>query len=224
MTLGSRFWHLIHRDLRLAMRQGSDAAVAVMFFVLCVVLFPFGIGPEANILARIAAGIIWVAALLASLLSLERLFQSDYEDGSLELMALSGLPLELVVLAKTAAHWVVTGVPLLVAAPVLAVLLNMEHSGFGTLVLTLALGTPALSLIGGIGAALTLGARRGGVLVSLLILPLYIPVLIFGAGAIDAALTGLSPRPHLLFLTALRVATLPIAPIASAAALRQALE
>ncbi|MEI6558761.1 MAG: heme exporter protein CcmB [Rhodospirillaceae bacterium] len=220
----TRFWHLVGRDLRLALRQGSDATMAVMFFVLCVVLFPFGVGPEPNILARIAAGVIWVAALLASLLSLERLFLTDYEDGSLELMALSGLPLELVVLAKTAAHWLVTGVPLLVAAPLLAVLLNMERGGFGVLLLTLALGTPALSLIGGIGAALTLGARRGGVLISLLILPLYIPLLIFGAGAIDATLTGLSPRPHLLILAAMLVAALPLAPIASAAALRQALE
>ena len=220
----SRFWHLVGRDLRLALRQGSDATIAVMFFVLCVVLFPFGVGQEPNILARIAAGVIWVAALLASLLSLERLFLTDYEDGSLELMALGGLPLELVVLAKTAAHWLVTGLPLLVAAPLLAVLLNMERGGFGALELTLLLGTPALSLIGGIGAALTLGARRGGVLISLLILPLYIPVLIFGAGAIDAVLTGLSPRPHLLILAAMLMAALPLAPIASAAALRQALE
>ncbi len=220
----TRFWHLVTRDLRLALRQGSDATIAVMFFVLCVVLFPFGVGPEPNILARIAAGVIWVAALLASLLSLERLFQTDHEDGSLELMALSGLPLELVVLAKTVAHWLVTGLPLLVAAPLLAVLLNMDRGGFGALLLTLALGTPALSLIGGIGAALTLGARRGGVLISLLILPLYIPVLIFGAGAIDAAITGLSPRPHLLILAALLAGALPLAPVASAAALRQALE
>ncbi len=220
----SRFGHLIVRDLRLALRQGSDATIAVMFFVLCVVLFPFGVGPEPNILARIAPGVIWVAALLASLLSLERLFQTDYDDGSLELIALSGLSLEAMVLAKTFAHWLVTGLPLLVAAPLLAVLLNMDRGGFGALVLTLALGTPALSLIGGIGAALTLGARRGGVLISLLILPLYIPVLIFGAGAIDAAIGGLSPRPHLLILAALLVAALPLAPIASAAALRLALE
>jgi len=220
----TRFARLVARDLRLALRQGSDAGIAVMFFVLCVVLFPFGVGPEPNILARIAAGVIWVAALLASLLSLDRLFQSDYEDGSLELMALGGLPLELVVLAKTAAHWLVTGLPLLVAAPLLAVLLNMNHEGFGVLVLTLLLGTPGLSLIGSIGAALTLGARRGGVLISLLILPLYIPLLIFGAGAIDASLNGLSPRPHLLILAALLAGALPLAPIAGAAALRQALE
>ncbi|WP_207462725.1 heme exporter protein CcmB [Azospirillum sp. SYSU D00513] len=220
----TRFLRLVGRDLRLALRQGSDASIAVMFFVLCVVLFPFGVGPEPNILARIAAGVIWVAALLASLLSLERLFQTDYEDGSLELLALSPVPLEAVVLAKTLAHWLVTGLPLIVAAPILAVLLNMDTAGFGTLVLTLAIGTPLLSLIGGIGAALTLGARRGGVLLSLLILPLYIPVLIFGAGAIDASLHGLTPRPHLLLLAGLLAAALPLAPWAGAAALRQAVE
>ncbi|AWK87791.1 heme exporter protein CcmB [Azospirillum thermophilum] len=220
----TRFLRLVGRDLRLALRQGSDATIAVMFFVLCVVLFPFGVGPEPNILARISAGVIWVAALLASLLSLERLFQADYEDGSLELLSLSTLPLEAMVLAKTLAHWLVTGVPLIVAAPLLAVLLNMEAAGFGVLVLTLALGTPILSLIGAIGAALTLGARRGGVLLSLLILPLYIPVLIFGAGAIDAAINGLTPRPHLLLLAGILAAALPLAPWASAAALRQAVE
>ncbi|CAO3350659.1 heme exporter protein CcmB [Azospirillum sp. 11R-A] len=220
----SRFLRLVARDLRLALRQGSDATIAVMFFVLCVVLFPFGVGPEPNILARIAAGVIWVAALLASLLSLERLFQTDYEDGSLELLSLSPLPLEAAVLAKTLAHWLVTGVPLIVAAPLLAVLLNMDAQGFGVLVLTLTLGTPILSLIGAIGAALTLGARRGGVLLSLLILPLYIPVLIFGAGAIDAAINGLTPRPHLLLLAGILAAALPLAPWAGAAALRQAVE
>ncbi|WP_029010331.1 heme exporter protein CcmB [Azospirillum halopraeferens] len=220
----NRFLTLVGRDLRLALRQGSDATIAVMFFVLCVVLFPFGVGPEPNILARIAAGVIWVAALLASLLSLERLFQNDYEDGSLELLVLTPLPLEAVVLAKTLAHWLVTGVPLIVAAPLLAVLLNMEADGFGVLVLTLAVGTPVLSLIGAIGAALTLGARRGGVLLSLLILPLYIPVLIFGAGAIDAAILGLSPRPHILLLSGLLAGALPLAPWAGAAALRQAVE
>lgn len=219
----NRFWTLVVRDIRLALRQGSDATVAVMFFVLCVVLFPFGVGPEPNILARIAAGVIWVAALLASLLSLERLFLADYEDGALELMSLTRLPLELAVLAKTLAHWLVTGLPLIAAAPLLAVLLNMESAGFGVLVLTLLIGTPLLSLIGAIGAALTLGARRGGVLLSLLILPLYIPVLIFGAGAIDAALNGLTPRPHLLLLAGLLAAALPLAPIASAAALKQSM-
>lgn len=218
------FLRLVARDLRLALRQGSDATTAVMFFVLCVVLFPFGVGPEPGILARIAPGLIWVAALLAALLSLERLFLADHEDGSLELLALSPLPLEAAVFAKTLAHWLVTGVPLIVAAPLLAVLLNMPADGLGVLLLSLLLGTPALSLIGAIGAALTLGARRGGVLLSLLILPLYIPVLIFGAGAIDAALGGLTPRPHLLLLGGLLAASLPLAPLAAAAALRQALE
>jgi heme exporter protein B len=218
------FMRLVTRDLRLALRQGSDATVAVMFFVLCVVLFPFGIGPEPGILARIAAGVIWVAALLACLLSLERLFLNDYEDGSLELLALSPLPLEAVVLAKTLAHWLVTGLPLIVAAPLLALLLDMGRDGFAVLVGSLVVGTPSLSLIGAIGAALTLGARRGGVLMSLLILPLYIPVLIFGAGAVDAALSGLSPRPHLLLLAGILAAALPLAPLAGAAALRQSLE
>ena len=219
-----RFVRLVGRDLMLALRQGSDATIAVMFFVLVVVLFPFGIGPEPNILARIAAGVIWVAALLASLLSLDRLFQADFEDGSLELMALDSLPLELVALAKATAPWLITGVPLLVAAPLLALLLGMSRDGFGVLELTLLLGTPSLSLIGSIGAALTLGARRGGVLISLLILPLFIPVLIFGAAAIDSALGGLSARPHLLVLGALLAAALPMAALACAAALRQALE
>jgi heme exporter protein B len=188
------------------------------------VLFPFGVGPEPNILARIAAGVIWVAALLASLLSLERLFQNDYEDGSLELLTLTSLPLEAVVFAKVLAHWLVTGLPLIVAAPLLALLLNMEPAGFPVLIVTLLIGTPTLSLIGAIGAALTLGARRGGVLLSLLILPLYIPVLIFGAGAIDASLSGFTARPHLLLLGGLLVAALPLAPWAGAAALRQAIE
>ena len=219
-----RFVRLVGRDLMLALRQGSDATIAVMFFVLVVVLFPFGIGPEPNILARIAAGVIWVAALLASLLSLDRLFQADFEDGSLELMALDSLPLERGALAKATAHWLITGVPLLVAAPLLALLLGMSRDGFGVLELTLLLGTPSLSLIGSIGAALTLGARRGGVLISLLILPLFIPVLIFGAAAIDSALGGLSARPHLLVLGALLAAALPMAALACAAALRQALE
>jgi len=219
-----RFLVLVRRDIHLALRQGADALVAVMFFVLCVILFPFGVGPEPNILARIAAGVIWVAALLASLLSLERLFHADYEDGSLELLALGGLPLEAVVAGKTLAHWLVTGLPLIAAAPVLAMLLNMNPEGFGVLVLTLLVGTPTLSLVGAIGAALTLGARRGGVLLSLLILPLYIPVLIFGASAVDAALSGFPARAQLLLMGGILAGALPLAPIAGAAALRQALE
>ncbi|HYE52928.1 MAG TPA: heme exporter protein CcmB [Azospirillaceae bacterium] len=215
---------LVARDLRLALRQGSDAAAALMFFVLCVVLFPFGVGPEPNILARIAPGVLLVAALLASLLSMDRLFQADHEDGSLELLALSPVPLEVAALAKVLAHWLVTGLPLILSAPLLAVLLNMPAAGFGVLVGTLCLATPLLSLIGAVGAALTLGARRGGALLPLLVLPLYVPALIFAAGGIDAGLAGLSPRPHLLLLGGLLAGALPLAPLAVAAALRASLE
>ncbi|MBX9633385.1 MAG: heme exporter protein CcmB [Magnetospirillum sp.] len=219
-----RFLEIIRRDLRLALRQGSDSVMVVTFFVLTVVLFPFGIGPESGILERVSAGVLWVTALLASLLSLDRLFQADYEDGSLELLVLTPIALEVVVMGKVVAHWLTTGLPLLVAAPILAVLLHMNADGFSTLMLTMLIGTPILSLIGGIGAALVLGARRGGVLLSLLILPLYVPVLIFGVGAIDAAIQGRSAEPHLLILAGLLAAALPLSPWAMAAALRQALE
>lgn len=219
-----RFFEIVRRDLRLALRQGSDSIMVVTFFVLTVVLFPFGIGPEVNILERVSAGVLIVTALLASMLSLDRLFQNDYEDGSLELLALTPTPLGIVVLAKIAAHWLTTGLPLMVASPLLAVLLHMNGQGFATLLAAMALTTPILSLIGAIGAALVLGARRGGVLLSLLILPLYVPALIFSVGAIDAAVQGLSPRPHLLILAAMLVAALPLCPWASAAALRQAIE
>lgn len=220
----SRFFEVVRRDLRLALRQGSDSLMVVTFFVLTVVLFPFGIGPEAGILERVSAGVLWVTALLASMLSLDRLFQADYEDGSLELLVLTPTSLMVVVMGKVLAHWLTTGLPLLAAAPILAVLLHMNADGFGVLMLTMLLGTPVLSLIGAIGAALVLGARRGGVLVSLLILPLYVPVLIFGVGAIDAAVQGLSAEPHLLILGAMLAACLPLAPWATSAALRQALE
>ncbi|MGE4279297.1 MAG: heme exporter protein CcmB [Magnetospirillum sp.] len=220
----SRFFEVVRRDLRLALRQGSDSLMVVTFFVLTVVLFPFGIGPEVGILERVSAGVLWVTALLASMLSLDRLFQADYEDGSLELLVLTPTSLMVVVMGKVLAHWLTTGLPLLVAAPILAVLLHMNSDGFTVLMLTMLLGTPVLSLIGAIGAALVLGARRGGVLVSLLILPLYVPVLIFGVGAIDAAVQGLSAEPHLLILGAMLAASLPLAPWATSAALRQALE
>jgi heme exporter protein B len=214
----------MRRDLRLALRQGVDSLMAVVFFVLAVVLFPLGVGPEANILARIAAGVIWVVALLASMLSLERLFQTDYEDGSLELLALAPVALELVVVAKVVAHWLTTGVPLIVAAPVLAVLLDMDAQGFAVLIAALGLGTPTMSLIGSVGAALILGARRGGVLLSLLVLPLFIPVLIFGVAAVDAALGGFAVRPHLMILGGLLIGAVALCPWAAAAALRQSLE
>jgi len=218
------FMILVKRDLSLAFRQGFDSLMVVSFFVIAVVLFPLGVGPEPNTLARIAGGTIWVAALLSSLLSLERLFQTDYEDGSLELLALSPVALEVVVIAKVVAHWLTTGLPLIITAPVLAVLMQLPGSGFWTLLAALALGTPALSLIGAIGAGLILGSRRGGVLLSLLVLPLYIPVLIFGVSAIDAAIGGVSVRPHLMILAGLFVGALALTPWASAAALRQALE
>lgn len=218
------FRQILLRDLRLAFRQGMDAFMAVTFFVIAGALFPLGVGPEPGVLARIAGGVIWVTALLAVLLSLDRLFQQDFEDGSLDLLVLAPMPLEATVMAKTLAHWLTTGLPLIAASPVLAVLLNLPASGYPVLLAAMALGTPSLSLIGAIGAALSLGARRGGVLMSLLVLPLYVPVLIFGVAAVDAATMGLSARPHLLFLGAILAAALPLAPWAAAAALRQAAE
>jgi heme exporter protein B len=218
------FAAILRRDLRLALRQGADAAMVVAFFVLTVLLFPFGVGPEPNMLARIGPGILWVTALLAAMLSLDRLFQADFDDGSLEQLLLAPAPLSAIVLAKCLAHWLTTGLPLILAAPVLALLLNIGAEGFPVLVASLLLGTPVLSLLGAVGAALALGARRAGVLVALLVLPLTIPVMIFGVGAIDAALAGLTPRPHLLLLGALLMAALPLCPWAAAAALRQAVE
>lgn len=218
------FAQVVGRDLRLALRQRADAGMVVLFFVLTAALFPFGVGPEPNLLALMAAGVIWVTALLAVLLSLERLFLADYEDGSLELLALSPPALEVSVLGKVLAHWLTTGLPLIAAAPLIGLLFNMDPAGLPVLVLAMALGTPSLSLFGAVGAALTLGARRGGVLIPLLVLPLNIPVLIFGVAAVDANLAGLSARPHLLLLAALLLVTLFVAPLAAAAALRQALE
>jgi heme exporter protein B len=220
----SAFLTLVGRDLRLAFRQGGDAAMVIGFFVLTVVLFPFGVGPEPELLQRIAAGIVWVTALLAALLSLERLFQADYEDGSLEALALLPLPLEAQVLAKCLAHWLVTGLPLIIVAPLLALLLHLDPAGYPALIAGMVLGTPILSLIGAIGAALSLGARRGGVLLSLLVLPLYIPVLIFGVAAIEAEIQGFGARPDLLLLAALLVLATGLVPFAAAAALRLALE
>ncbi|MCH9049967.1 MAG: heme exporter protein CcmB [Proteobacteria bacterium] len=220
----SRFTLLVARDLRLALRRGADSTMVVAFFVLTVVLFPLGVGPDTAILARIGPGVIWVTALLASMLSLERLFQADFEDGNLDLLVLGSLPLEAVVLAKSLAHWLTTGMLLIVAAPVLALLLNMSAEGFAALVLAMLLGTPSLTLIGAVGAALTVGARRGGALLSLLVLPLYVPVLIFGVGAVDAAILGMAMRPHFLILGALLAGTLVLTPLAAAAALRQAVQ
>jgi len=218
------FLRIVGRDVRLALRQRADASLAILFFVLTAALFPFGVGPEPNLLARMAPGIIWVSALLAVLLSLERLFLADYEDGSLELLVLAPQPLELTVLAKALAHWLTTGLPLIAAAPLLAVFYNMDLAGLPMLLLAMALGTPSLSLIGAVGAALTLGARRGGVLIPLLVLPLNVPVLIFGVLALDAALAGLNARPHMMFLGAIFLVFVVVTPLAGAAALRQAVE
>jgi heme exporter protein B len=218
------FLGLFRRDLRLALRQGGEVGLVLGFFVLAVLLFPFGVGPEPELLKRIAAGIIWVAALLAAVLSLDRLFAADHADGGLDLIALSPLPLELAALAKVAAHWVTTGLPLTVISPLLALFVNLDPKGIPVLTLGLLLGTPALSLLGGIAAALTLGARRPGVLVSLLVLPLYLPTLIFGSGAVEASLSGEGARAHLLLLGAISLAALPLAQLATAAALRQALD
>ena len=220
----SAFTALLARDLRLAFRQGGDVANVVAFFALAVLLFPFGVGPDPDLLERISAGVLWVTALLAALLSLERLFEADYHDGSLEALSLMPVPLEILVLAKCAAHWLTTGLPLTIIAPVLALVLHFDAAGYPALIVALLLGTPVLSLIGAIGAALTLGARRAGVVLSLLVLPLYIPVLIFGVAASEAAGLGLESRPHLLLLAALFATSLALAPWATAAALRQALE
>jgi heme exporter protein B len=220
----TRLWTVVQRDLRLALRQGSDSLMVVGFFVLTVTLFPFGLGPESNLLERTSAGILWVTALLASMLSLDRLFLGDYEDGSLELLTLTPTSLEILVIGKVIAHWLTTALPVMAAAPILALLLHLQEDGFVTLMATLLLGTPSLSLIGAMGAALVLGARRGGVLLSLLILPLYIPVLIFSVGAVDAAVQGLPVKGHLLILGGLLLAALPLAPLATVAALRQAVE
>jgi len=218
------FLGLFRRDLRLALRQGGDTGLVLAFFMLAVVLFPFGVGPEPGVLERVAAGILWVAALLAALLSLDRLFQADFEDGGIDLIALSPLPLELAVLAKCAAHWVSTGLPLALVSPALALVVDLDPRAIATLVLSLLIGTPVLSLIGSVAAALTLGARRQSVLLSLLVLPLYVPPLVFGAGAVEASATGTGPRADLLILGALALAALALCPWASAAALRLALE
>ena len=218
------FLGLIGRELTLAVRGGVSSLMAVVFFVLAVTLFPLGIGPELGLLSRIAPGAVWVAALFAALLSLDRLFVADHEDGSLEQLMLGTLPLEFVVLAKTAAHWLTTGLPLTAAAPVLALLLNMSTDGLVILIVSLLLGTPILSLIGAVGAALTVGLRRGGALVALLVLPLYVPVLIFGVGAVEGALFDVGVHANLSILAGGLVAALVLAPLAAAAALRMTVE
>lgn len=211
---------IILRDLTLAMRRRSDVMTTLFFFVIVVSLFPLGIGPELDTLRLIAPGVFWVAALLASMLALEKLFAADFEDGTLEQMLLTPQPVFVLVLAKVFAHWLITGVPLVLLSPLLGLQYDLAAETLGVLLLSLLLGTPALSLIGAIGAALTLGLRGGGVLVSLLVLPLYIPVLIFGAGAVEANVSGLGETGHLLMLGAILLLALVAAPVATSAALR----
>lgn len=214
------FFTLLQRDLKIAVRHRGDIFNPLLFFIMVVTLSPLGIGPEPQMLARVAPGIIWVAALLASMLSLERLFKADFSDGSLEQMLLSPQPLSILVLAKVLAHWILTGVPLIIIAPLLAVLLNLDTNSYGALIATLTLGTPVLSLLGAIGVALTVGLRKGGVLLSLLILPLYIPVLIFATSAIDAAGMNLPYDGQLAIIGAMLIGSLTLAPFAIGASLR----
>ncbi len=213
---------MLGRDLRLSLRHGADTLAALLFFVLAASLFPLAIGPAPETLGRIAPGIVWVCALLAALLPLDRLFGADFEDGSLDQLLLCGLPASMVALAKALSHWLATGLPLLLAAGPVAVMLRMEPESVPVLLAALLPGTLVLSLLGALGASIVLGARRGGVLLPLLLLPLMTPVLIFGAAAPDAAATGTSPAPHLLMLAALLAAAVPLCPLAAGAALRDA--
>jgi heme exporter protein B len=215
---------VVYRDLLLALRRPSDVATALLFFVIVASLFPLGIGAERELLRPIAPGVIWVAALLSTLLSLGRLFAADHADGTLEQMLLGAAPLGLVAAAKGLAHWLVSGLPLVLIAPLIALQYDLPAALYGVLALSLLLGTPVLSLIGAIGAALTLGVRGGGVLLSLLVLPLYVPVLIMGAGSVEMAAAGLAPDGQLLLLGALLVVTAAFAPWAIAAALRISME
>jgi heme exporter protein B len=211
---------VVRRDLLLAWRRRADVATAVLFFVIVTSLFPLGIGPEPNLLRAIAPGVIWVAALLACMLSLVRMFESDHADGALDAMLIAPTPLPLIVIARVAAHWMVSGLPLVVLAPVLALQFDLAPDLLAVLVGSLLLGTPVLSLVGAIGAALTLGLRGGGVLLALLVLPLYVPVLIIGAGSLEAAASGLAVQAYFLLLGALLVLAGAFAPWAISAALR----
>lgn len=220
----SMFRWIVARDLTLAWRRRADVLSTLFFFVIVVSLFPLGIGPETQLLRSIAPGVVWVAALLASMLSLGRVFRNDYQDGTLEQMLLTPQPLYLVVLGKVLAQWLVSEVPLVLIAPLIGVQFDLAPDTLRILFVSLLVGTPILSLIGSIGAALTLGLRGGGVLIALLILPLYIPVLIFGAGAVDASISGMSPQANLYLLAAFLVVSLVFAPWATSAALRISLE
>ena len=211
---------IVRRDVTLAWRRRTDLFTTLIFFVIVIALFPLGIGPELNTLRLIAPGVMWVGALLASMLALEQLFSADHRDGSLEQLLLTPQPLGVIVLGKVIAHWLITGLPLVVLAPVLGLQYDMSAESLKIMVIALLLGTPTLSLLGAIGAALTLGLRTGGILVALLVLPLYIPVLIFGAGAVEATASGLGGQAHLSMLGAILLVALLATPIATSAALR----
>lgn len=218
------FIAILSRDLRLSLRNGVDSAQPLVFFIIALTLFPLGVGPSPEILERIGVGVIWVLALLAVMLSLDRLFQGDAEDGTLEQLALANLPLELIVLAKCLTHWLLSGLVLVIASPLLALLLHQSADTAGVLALALLIGTPILTLIGSVGAALLIGARRGGVLIALLVLPLYIPILIFGVSAVEAEVMGLGGQAQLQILSAILLAAIALTPFAAAAALRLSME
>lgn len=220
LRIGALFFAALKRDLLLSMRRKSELVNPLIFFLMVITLFPLGVSPESGFLSQLAPGVLWVAALLATLLSMDSLFRTDFEDGSLEQLLLSPQPLFVVVLAKVVAHWMLTGLALTLVAPVIAVMLFLPPQGMPGLMLSLLLGTPTLSVVGAIGAALTVGLRRGGVLISLLVLPLYIPVLIFGSGAVQAAVTGLPLGGYLALLGALLALGFTLAPLAIGAALR----
>jgi len=211
---------LLLRDLRLALRAGGGFGLGLAFFLLVAVLVPLGVGPDPGVLGRIAPGILWVGALLACLLSLDRMFALDFEDGSLDLLATAPIPLEGVVAVKGLAHWLVTGLPLTVVSPVLGLLMNLPLQGYAWLVLALFLGTPALSMIGAFGAAVTVGLKRGGLLLSLLVLPMYMPTLIFGAQVVTRGAQGLALSTALVLLAAITLGATAVLPFAAAAALR----
>ena len=211
---------LLRRDLMLATRAGGGFGLGLVFFLIVIVLVPFGVGPETAILSQIAPGILWVAALLAALLSLDRIFALDHEDGTLTLLATAPIPIETVAIAKAVAHWLTTGVPLAFVAPVLGMLLHIDPSAFELVIITLLLGTPALSFIGTFGAALTVGIRRGGLLLSLIVLPFYIPTLIFGSEAVRRGVVGLDPTTPLLMLSGITAGAIALLPFATAAVLR----
>ena len=222
--MSAAFAAIVRRDLQLGLRRSADSLQPLLFFVIALALFPLGVGPAAQVLERIGVGVIWVLALLAVMLSLDRLYQADGEDGSLDLLAQGTLPLELVALAKCLAHWLTSGLLLVFVSPLLAALMQLPSDALAPIALALLLGTPTLILIGSIGAALMIGARRGSALLALIVLPLYIPVLIFGVSAVEGELMGLGGRAQFLILGAMLLAALALTPFATAAALRLALE